>query len=49
MKNKYVMIALSFLLAFCLWLYVVTVVSPESEETYDYGDQDPNGQAYNAG
>ncbi len=34
MKNKYVMIALSFLLAFCLWLYVVTVVSPESEETY---------------
>lgn len=34
MKNKYVMIALSFLIAFCLWLYVVTVISPESEETY---------------
>jgi len=34
MKNKYVMIAISFLLSFCLWLYVVSVVSPESEETY---------------
>ena len=34
MKNKYVMIAVSFLLSFCLWLYVVSVVSPESEETY---------------
>ena len=34
MKNKYVMLILSFLLAVCLWLYVVTVISPESEETY---------------
>jgi len=34
MKNKYVMVALSFLVSFCLWLYVVTVISPESEETY---------------
>ena len=34
MKNKYVMIAVSFVISFCLWLYVVTFVSPESEETY---------------
>lgn len=34
MKNKYVKIAASFLVAFCLWLYVVSAVSPESEETY---------------
>ena len=34
MKNKYVMMALSFFMAFFLWLYVVSTVSPESEETY---------------
>ena len=34
MKNKFVMVLLSAVVAFGLWLYVVTVVSPESEETY---------------
>ena len=34
MKNKFVMVLLSAIVAFGLWLYVVTVVSPESEETY---------------
>lgn len=34
MKNKYVMLVISFLMSFCLWLYVVSVVSPEAEETY---------------
>lgn len=34
MKNKYVMMAISFLMSFFLWLYVVSAVSPESEETY---------------
>ena len=34
MNNKYVKIGISFLMAFCLWLYVVSTVSPEAEETY---------------
>ena len=34
MKNKLVMGALSLAVAFGLWLYVVTVVSPEAEDTY---------------
>lgn len=34
MKSKFVMVLLSAVVAFGLWLYVVTVVSPESEETY---------------
>ena len=34
MKNKLVMVLLSAVVAFGLWLYVVTVISPESEETY---------------
>ncbi len=34
MKNKFVMVLLSAVVAFGLWLYVVTVISPESEETY---------------
>lgn len=34
MKTKFWQIALSLVISFALWLYVVTVVSPESEETY---------------
>ena len=34
MKNRFVMVLLSAVVAFGLWLYVVTVISPESEETY---------------
>lgn len=34
MKNKIWRIALSTLIAFALWLYVVTVVTPESDETF---------------
>lgn len=34
MKNKILYVLLSVLVAFGLWLYVVTVVSPGSEETY---------------
>jgi len=34
MKNKLLSILLSAVVAFGLWLYVVTVVSPESEKTY---------------
>lgn len=34
MKNKLVMVLLAVVVSFSLWLYVVTVVSPESEETY---------------
>ena len=34
MKNKLFMAALSFVVAFGLWLYVVTVISPEAEDTY---------------
>ena len=34
MKNKFLAIALSVVVAFGLWLYVITVVSPESEKTY---------------
>ena len=35
MKSKIGYIALSVLIAFGLWLYVITSVSPGSEETYD--------------
>lgn len=35
MKNKIGYIALSLLVAFGLWLYVITYVSPGSEDTYD--------------
>jgi len=34
MKNKFLSIALSVVIAFALWLYVITTVSPASEETY---------------
>lgn len=34
MKNKALAILLSAVVAFGLWLYVITVVSPESEKTY---------------
>lgn len=34
MKSKPLMLLLSFLIAFALWAYVVTVVNPESEETF---------------
>ena len=34
MKNKILAILLSAVVAFGLWLYVITVVSPESEKTY---------------
>lgn len=34
MKNKLVTLLLSVVIAFGLWLYVVTVVSPESEASY---------------
>lgn len=34
MKEKIIRILLSVLIAFGLWFYVVTVVSPESEETF---------------
>lgn len=34
MKNKILSILLSAVIAFGLWLYVITVVSPESEKTY---------------
>lgn len=34
MKNKLVSALLSILIAFGLWLYVVTVISPDSEQTY---------------
>ena len=34
MKNKILSILLSAVAAFGLWLYVITVVSPESEKTY---------------
>lgn len=34
-KNKLFTILLSVVIAFCLWLYVITVVSPGHEETYD--------------
>lgn len=34
MKSKILYGALAFVLSFALWLYVVTVVSPESEDTY---------------
>lgn len=34
MKNKLIMAALSLVVALGLWLYVVTVISPEAEDTY---------------
>lgn len=34
MKDKIIRLLLSVLLAFGMWVYVVTVVSPESEETF---------------
>jgi len=34
MKSKVLAILMSFLVAFGLWMYVITVVSPESEKTY---------------
>lgn len=34
MKNKVIYAILSFMIAFGLWFYVITVVSPESEATY---------------
>lgn len=34
MKNKMFRLAVSLLIAFALWMYVITVVSPESEETF---------------
>ncbi len=34
MKNKIIYALLSFVIALGLWFYVITVVSPESEETY---------------
>ncbi len=34
MKSKTVSILVSFLVAICLWAYVVTVVDPEAEATY---------------
>lgn len=34
MKNKVLAILLSAVVAFGLWMYVITVVSPESEKTY---------------
>lgn len=34
MKNKIVYTLLSVLIAFGLWLYVITVVNPEAEQTY---------------
>ena len=33
-SSKIWTLLLSFVVAFGLWLYVITVVSPESEETY---------------
>ena len=35
MKNKIGYAAMSVVIAFALWLYVITSVSPGSEETYD--------------
>ena len=34
MKNKLVSIGISVLIAFGLWMYVITEVSPNSEWTY---------------
>ena len=34
MKNKFLAMAVSVVVAFGLWLFVITVVSPESEKTY---------------
>ena len=34
MKNKFLAMAFSVVVAFGLWLFVINVVSPESEKTY---------------
>ena len=34
MKSKFISVALSVIIAFTLWTYVITTVSPESEETF---------------
>ena len=34
MKSNFVRLALAVLISFALWLYVISVVSPESEETF---------------
>jgi len=34
MKNKFLAVLFSAAVAFALWMYVITVVSPESEKTY---------------
>ena len=34
MKSKLVHVVLSVVIAFALWVYVISVVSPESEETF---------------
>ena len=34
MKNKIARVVLSLAIAFALWMYVITVVSPESEQTF---------------
>lgn len=34
MKNKFLSVLLSVVVAFSLWMFVITVVSPESEKTY---------------
>ena len=34
MKSKITMLLLSLLIALVLWYYVISVVSPESEETF---------------
>jgi len=34
MQNKFVRIALSVVIAIALWAYVITTVSPESEDTF---------------
>ena len=35
MKRKLITVLLSVLAAFSLWLYVITVVSPDSEASFD--------------
>ena len=34
MKSNFVRMALALVISFALWLYVISVVSPESEETF---------------
>ncbi len=35
MKSKFLYLCLSFLMALGIWIYVITVVSPESQHTFD--------------